>query len=119
MVLDESFPEMKRLREAKRAKPFAVPTGTKKITAHVLVVYGLQGQLELQEKKNEELYLACARTLFRMENLPTFMVGDFQRNPSGTSRHLMIAKTQHFLFDVAEQFTQGTSETTCSVGKRE
>ena len=31
----------------------------------------------------------------------TIMVGDFQRDPSGTSRQFMMAKTQLLLFDVA------------------
>ena len=39
-------------------------------------------------------------------DLPTFEVGDYQRRPSGMSRQLMMAKTQHLLFDVAKHFTQ-------------
>ena len=54
-----------------------------------------------------------------MGNLPAFVVGDLQRDPSGTSRQLMMAKTQHLLFDVAEHFTQGTPESTYSVGKHD
>ena len=54
-----------------------------------------------------------------MGNLPAFVVGDLQRDPSGTSRQLMMAKTQHLLFDVAEHFTQGTPESTYSDGKHE
>ena len=100
---------MKWLREAKRAELFAVPTGTLKITVYVLVVYGLQGPLEVKEKKNEELYNACTRTVLRMGNLPNFLVGDFQRDPSGTSKQRMMAKTQHRMFDVAEHFKQGYS----------
>ena len=65
VVHDEDLPEMTWLRETKRAELF-------KITVCVLVVYGLQGQLEMKEKKNEELYNACTRTFLRMGNLPTF-----------------------------------------------
>ena len=112
VVLDEDFPEMRWLGETRRVELFAMPTGTQKITVYVLVVCGLQSQLEVKEKKNEELYNACTRTVLRMGNLPTSMVGDLQRDPSGTSRQLMVAKTPHLLFDVAEHFTQGTPEST-------
>ena len=37
----------------------------------------------MKEKKNEELYNACTRSVLKMGNLPTFMVGDLHRNPSG------------------------------------
>ena len=80
---------------------------------------GLQSQLEVKERKNEGLLYACTRTMVRMGNLPAFVVGDLQRDPSGTSRQLMMAKTQHLLFDVAEHFTQGTPESTYSDGKHE
>ena len=49
MVLAENLPEMKLLRDAKRAELFAVPAGAQKITGFVLMVYGLQGQLEIKE----------------------------------------------------------------------
>ena len=70
VVHDEDIPEMKWLRETKRAEPLAAPTGTQKITVCVVVVYGLQGQLEMRERKNEELYNACTRTVLRMGDLP-------------------------------------------------
>ena len=38
-----------------------------KVTVCVLVVYGLQSQLEVKEKKNEELCNACTRTVFGWE----------------------------------------------------
>ena len=109
VVFDENLHEMRWLREAKKAELFAVLTGTEGHgpcpcgQLEVLVVYGRQSQLEMKEKKHEELYNACTKILLRMGNLPTFMVGDFQRDASGTSRQLMIAKTQHLLFDIAEQ----------------
>ena len=105
VVHDEDIPGIKWLRKTKRVELFAVPTGTQKITVYVLVVYGLQGQLEMKERKNEELYSVCTRTVLRMGNLPTFTVGDFQRDPS-----LMMATAQGLLFDVAEHFAQGTPE---------
>ena len=111
VVHDEDIPEMKWLRETK--------TATQKITVYVLVVYGLQGQLEMRERKNEELYNACTRTVLRMGDLPTFMVGDLQRDPSGASRQLMMAEAQGLLFDVAEHLTQGTPEATYSDGRHE
>ena len=83
------------------------------------MVYGLQSQLELKEKKNEELYNACTRTVLRMGDLPTFMLGDCQRDQIATSRQLMMPKTQHLLFDVAEHFTHGVPETTCDDGNHE
>ena len=73
VVHDEDIPEMKCLGKTKRAELFAVPTGTQN------VVYGLQGQLEMRERKNEELYNACTRTVLEIGNLPTLMVGDLQR----------------------------------------
>ena len=73
----------------------------------------------MKEKKNEELYSACTSSVLRMGNLPTSMVGDFQRDPSGTSRQLVVAKAQHLMFDVAENFTQRSPETTYSDGKHE
>ena len=96
-----------------------MPTGTQKITVYVLEVYELQGQLEVKEKKNEELYNSSTWTVLVMGNLPTLMVGDFQMDPSGTSRQHMTVKTQHFLFDVAEHFTQGIQETTYCDGRQE
>ena len=66
VVHDEDIPEMQWLSETKRAELFALPTGTLKITVYVLVVYGLQGQLEMRERKNEELHNACSRTVLRM-----------------------------------------------------
>ena len=104
------------MRETKRAKLFAVPKTTQKITVYVLVVYGLQSQLEMTEKRNDELYNACTRTVLTMGNLRAFMAGHLQRDPAGASRELMMAKTQHLLFDVAEHFTQGLPETTFSDG---
>ena len=65
VVLDEDLHEMKLLRETKRAELVAVPTGTQKTQVYVLVVYGLQGQLEMKEKKNE-VYNPCTRTALRM-----------------------------------------------------
>ena len=118
-MLDEDLPEMKWSRETKRAELFTVPTGTQKITVYVLVVYVLQGQPEMKEKKNEELHNACTRTLLRIGNLPTFKVGDLQRDPPGTSKQLMMAKTHHLLSDVAEHFARGAPEPTCSDGKHE
>ena len=47
------------------------------------------------------------------------MVGDLQRDPSGASRQLMMAKAQGLLFDVAEHFTQGTPKATYSDGRHE
>ena len=47
---------------------------TQQITVYVLLVYGLQGQLKMKEKKDEELYNACTRTVLMMGNMPTFMV---------------------------------------------
>ena len=32
----------------------------------------------MKEKRNEELYTASTRTVLRVGNLPTDMVGDFQ-----------------------------------------
>ena len=46
-----------------------------------------------------------------------FVAGDLQRDPSGTSRELMMVKTQRLLFDVAEHIIQGFPETTYSDGK--
>ena len=73
----------------------------------------------MRERKNEELYNACTRTVLRMGDLPTFMVGDLQRDPSEVSRQLMMAKAQGLLNDVAEHFTQGTPDATYSDGRRE
>ena len=72
------------MRETKRAELDAVPTGTQKITVHVLVVHGHQSQPEMQEKKNEELKHAPTRNLLRMGNLiPFIKVGYFQRDHQG------------------------------------
>ena len=109
-----NIPEMKLLRETKRVELFAVLTDTQKITVYVLVNYGLQGQLEIRERENEELYNTCTRTVLRMGNLPTFMADYLQRDPSGASRQLMTAKAKSLLFDVTEHFTQGTPEATYS-----
>ena len=65
VVCDEHLPEMKWSRESKRTVLFAARTGTQKITVHVLVVYGLKSQLEMEEEKNEELHNACTRTVFQ------------------------------------------------------
>ena len=89
-----NIPEVKMLRETKRAELFAVLTGTQKIIVYVFVVYGLQGQLEMRERENEELYNARTRTELRMGKLPTFMVGYLQRDPSGASRQLMIGQSK-------------------------
>ena len=55
VFFDKNFPEMKRLKEEKRAELFAVPTGTQKITVCVLVVFGPQSLLDLKGKKTEDL----------------------------------------------------------------
>ena len=86
VVLDEDLPEITWLRETKRAEFLAVPTGTQKITVYVFVVYRLQGHPEVKENQIEELYNTCTRAVLRKgKNLPTFMVGDLQRDNSGTS----------------------------------
>ena len=56
-----------------------------------------------------------AQGLKRMGDVPTFMVGDLQSDPSGVSRQLMMS----VLFDVAEHFTHGTPEATYSDGRHE
>ena len=57
--------------------------GHKKIAVCLLVVYGLQSQLEMKEKKKEELYNACLRTVLMMERASYL---DDRRLPEGPSR---------------------------------
>ena len=64
---------------------------------HGLRLCGLRGPREMKEKKNGELHI----------------------DPSVTSRLFIMAQPQHLLFHVAEHFTQGIPETTCSDGKHD
>ena len=63
VVLDENLLQMKWLKD-EESGTLCSADGHTEDTVCVLVVYGLQGQLEVKEKKNEEVYNACTKFFF-------------------------------------------------------
>ena len=102
MVLDETLPEMKWLTETKESWTLCSSDAHRRSRPVFLRSTGFKASWKWKQK-NEELYNARTRTVLNMGNLPAFYGPE---GPSGTPRQLMMATTQHLLFDVAKHVTQ-------------